>query len=94
MPASILIVGGSGWLGQHLYAALVESGIIENSGIYITYTSSKPSWVPDDSRSLQLDLSSDGIDIALRSIMATVKPAVIVNLAALSSPVKVRVIIT
>ena len=75
-------------MGQHLYAALIESGT-SGTTVYITYTISRPTWVASEACAIQLDLGSDECAGALRSILADIKPDVVINLAAVSSPVKV-----
>ena len=82
MEKKILITGGSGWLGQFVYAQLKEE--FSTLDIHVTYNSRKPSadWI-EDSRAHKVDL---GDETALSAFIATFMPDVVIHLAALSSP--------
>ena len=74
----VVVTGASGYLGQHLLAALAKDGLV---GSVVAVYGSMPDFVaPCDTRSL--DLSDDGACASL----AALEPDVVVHLAAMSSP--------
>jgi dTDP-4-dehydrorhamnose reductase len=96
VPAKVLIVGGSAWLGQYVFKALrhgtartsVETEhsrlFVRECEIHLTYCTHRPHHVPAH-HSHQVDLASADCATRLDQLLATLKPEVIIHLAAQSS---------
>ena len=74
----VVVTGASGYLGQHLLAALAKDGLV---GSVVAVYGSMPDFVaPCETRSLDLS------DASACASLAALEPDVVVHLAAMSSP--------
>ena len=82
----ILIIGGSGWLGQHLIKNILHhSNLAKSFEIHLTYYSLRPSFLlPHQIHFLDLCHDISAIDELINQL----KPGIIIHLAAQSSLIK------
>jgi nucleoside-diphosphate-sugar epimerase len=86
----ILIIGGSGWLGQYVFKRLQHQCpllLSRQHEIHVTYCSNPPHFLPSHCRH-RIDLSSSCPSSEIDDLLATLKPEIILHLAAQSSLMK------
>ena len=89
----VLLIGGSGWLGQQIVSAFrnpittpsIHSSIrlTDTHELHVTFLSSRPYFLPE-AQCHQLDLSSA---TECQDLVAALSPDIVINTAAMSSPV-------
>lgn len=88
----VLLIGGSGWLGQQIVHAFrnpirstkfSSTYLTDTHDLHVTYLSSRPYFLPA-SQCHQLDLSSAE---QCHDLIAALRPDIVINTAAMSSPV-------
>ena len=79
---TVLITGGSGWLGQFVYKELMRADPM-SSFVHITYNNNQPGeWIMS-THAHRLDLSDE---VAVRELIERIRPDVVLHLAAMTSP--------
>jgi hypothetical protein len=102
VPPKILLIGGSAWLGQYVFKSLRHGRRVTGTHstsdeqslqplreyeIHLTYCTNRPHHVPPH-QAHQINFSSDEHTSRLDDLLATLKPQVIIHLAAQSSLLK------
>ena len=81
----IIVTGSTGWLGQMVCNMILTDTMFQSLSIdlFATYNASNPpDWVAED-HSIKFDLKDDAIT---DSIISSIKPNIIIHLAAVTSP--------
>jgi dTDP-4-dehydrorhamnose reductase len=83
-PRRILLIGANGWLAQFLHHRLLETSFPVSFLLYTTYHSTKPFWLNEE---LSYSMNLEDED-SVKAVITTVKPDIILHLAAMTSPVR------